>query len=132
MPGAPIEPLLAPWDLGCWTGLQLTDIPDLMTWRNDPTYNAHGGESLLVLLERTRTLLTQSQDHPHRLAAITHSAVIRAAVVGVLHAPPEAFWDIDVTPGAITELHGSGPKWRIIRVNASPGTTNPGPQPPTP
>ena len=119
MPGAAVEPLLRPWDLGCWAGLPLAEVPDLTAWRDDPAYGGHGGESLLELLERARTLLQCWPGQSGRLSAVTHAAVVRAAVVVVLRAPVAAFWDIDVAPGALTELHRSGSRWRVVRVNAS-------------
>jgi broad specificity phosphatase PhoE len=119
MPGAAVEPLLRPWDLGCWAGLPLAEVPDLTAWRDDPGYDGHGGESLLALLERAGTLLRCWPGQSGRLAAVTHAGVVRAAVVVVLQAPPAAFWNIDVAPEALTELHRSGSRWRVVRVNAA-------------
>jgi len=118
--GAPVEVLLHPWDLGSWAGLPLADVPDLPAWRTDPSYDGHGGESLLALLDRAHTLLGQWHDDHGRLAAVTHGAVVRAALVVALQAPPQAFWDLDVAPGGVTELHSSGPRWRVTRVNCAP------------
>jgi len=118
--GAPVEVLLHPWDLGSWAGLPLADVPDLPAWRTDPSYDGHGGESLLALLDRAHTLLGRWHDDHGRLAAVTHGAVVRAALVVALQAPPQAFWDLDVAPGGVTELHNSGPRWRVTRVNCAP------------
>ncbi|MCA1712252.1 MAG: histidine phosphatase family protein [Actinobacteria bacterium] len=117
--GAAVEAMLHPWDLGGWAGLPVADVPDLHAWRTDPSYDHLGGESLLALLDRAQTLLGQWHDDHGRLAAVTHGAVVRAAVVVALHAPPQAFWDLDVAPGAVTELHSSGPRWRVSRVNCA-------------
>lgn len=122
--GAPTDPLLGPWDLGRWAGLPLAAVPDLATWRTDPTYDGHGGESLLSLLDRARLVLERWHDGSGRTAAVTHGAVVRAALVGVLQAPPESFWDIDVGPGAVTELHSIGLRWRVIRVNVGTSGTS--------
>lgn len=119
VPGATVDPLLGPWELGSWAGLALAEVPDLTAWRDDPAYDGHGGESLLALLERARTLLGSWPGQSGRLAAVTHAAVVRAAVVVVLQAPPAAFWDLDVAPGRCTELHRSGSRWRVVRVNAA-------------
>lgn len=120
VPGAPVEVLLRAWDLGDWTGLPLADIPDLPAWRADPSYTAHGGESLLALLDRATTLLGRWHDDQRRLVAVTHGAVVRAALVVALRAPWQAFWDLDVAPSGVTELHSSGPGWRVIGVNYCP------------
>ncbi len=66
---------------------------DLTHWWSDPAYAAHGGESLLALLDRVRDMLEQWHDRPGRLVPVTHAAVIRAAVA---------------RPGG----------WRAVRVNA--------------
>lgn len=87
VPGASVEVLLRAWDLGDWTGLPLADIPDLPAWRSDPSYAGHGGESLLALLDRAHTLLGRWHNDQSRLAAVTHGAVIRAALVVALQAP---------------------------------------------
>lgn len=118
--GAPVEVLLRAWDLGDWTGLPLADIPDLPAWRSDPSYAGHGGESLRALLDRAHTLLGRWHNDQSRLAAVTHGAVVRAALVVALQAPWQTFWDLDVAPNGVTELHSSGPGWRVTRVNCSP------------
>ncbi len=119
-PGGEVEPLLRPWDLGAWVGRPLDEL-DLTAWRSDPGYEAHGGESLLALLDRVRDLLEKWQDQEGRLVAVTHAAVIKAAVVNVLRAQPTAVWDIDVHPGCGTELHFGPGGWRVVRVNTGLG-----------
>ncbi len=114
--GAPVEPRLAPWDLGSWTGRELAEL-DLAGWRADPAYDSHGGESLCTLVDRVGGLLASWHDEPGRLVAVTHAAVIKAAVVCALRAPLEAVWDIDVAPGSGTELHATATGWRVVGVN---------------
>lgn len=116
MPGAAVEPDLGPWDLGSWTGLPLTELPDLAAWRGDPSWAGHGGESLVALQRRVAGLLHRWHARPGRLAAVTHAGVVRAAVTHVLQAPPEAAWELDVAPGSLTELHTTATGWRIVRV----------------
>lgn len=115
--GAAIEPLLGPWDLGSWAGLPLSDVPDLTAWTADPAFDGHGGESLLALLARARALLDRWHERSGRLVAVTHAAVVRAVLVSVLRAPPDAFWALDVSPGSATELHPAGAGWRVVQVN---------------
>jgi broad specificity phosphatase PhoE len=50
---------------------------------------------------------------------VTHGGVVKAAVVHALAAPPEAFWRVDVTPLALTELHAHDGRWTVARVNAA-------------
>lgn len=115
--GADVEPALGPWDLGTWSGLPLSELPDLATWRSDPGWSGHGGESLLALRSRVSQLLTRWHGRTGRWAAVTHAAVIRAAVTWTLHAPAEAAWDIDVPPASLTELHTTPTGWRVVRVS---------------
>ncbi len=116
VPGAEVEPALGSWDLGSWTGRPLAELPDLTAWYNDPAWSGHGGESLLALQERVAGLLGRWHTRAGRLAAVTHGAVVRAAVTTVLRAPPLAAWDLDVAPGSVTELHTTATGWRVVRV----------------
>ncbi len=116
VPGALIEPRLGPWDLGTWTGRPWHEL-DLESWRADPSYNAHGGESLIALLARVRALLDEWHTTAGRVAAVTHAAVIKAAVVHALRAPIEAMWKLDVAPASQTELHATPAGWRVTRVS---------------
>lgn len=114
--GAPTDARLKPWDLGSWTGRPWEGV-DLGRWRADPAYDAHGGESLLALQGRVAVLLEERRSHDGRLAAVTHGAVVKAAVTLALRAPADAAWDIDVRPGSLTELHATATGWRVVRVN---------------
>ena len=123
-PRARVEERLRPWDLGAWTGRPFDDL-DLATWRTDPSYDAHGGESLLVLTERVAGLLDDLQDvggGRRVVVAVTHAAVIKAAVLLVLRAPSTAVWELDVHPASVTELSRTGDGWRVARVNAPYGS----------
>ncbi len=115
MAGAPVEPRLGPWDLGTWTGRPWSEL-DLASWRTDPAYEAHGGESLTDLAARVSGLLHDWSSRSGRLAAVTHGAVIKAAVVHALAAPVAAVWHLDVSPGSLTELHATASGWRVTRV----------------
>lgn len=114
--GAPVEPLLGPWDLGNWAGKPLSEL-DLERWRSQPAYDAHGGESLIALSHRVGRLLAAWQQEEGRLVAVTHAAVVKAAVALVMEAPPSSCWTVDVAPGSLTELHSTPSGWRTVRVN---------------
>ena len=43
--------------------------------------------------------------------AVTHAAVIRAAIVHVIEAGPKSFWRIDVLPLSLTDLRTNGRRW---------------------
>ena len=48
-----------------------------------------------------------------RLVAVTHPAVIRAAIVIALDAPPKSFWRIDIAPVSRTVMHFRGHAWTL-------------------
>lgn len=115
--GATVVQALAPWDLGDWRGRSFADL-DLAAWRTDPAYDAHGGESLIALHRRMTDLLATWHPRSGRIAAVTHAALIKVAVVVAMRAPIDAVWDVDIAPGSMTELHATPVGWRVVRVNA--------------
>ncbi|WP_040833830.1 histidine phosphatase family protein [Nocardia brevicatena] len=105
------EPRLRDLDSGDWGGRDMSDLTpaEAHGWLTDPGYCAHGGESVLELLDRVRDLMGElAATAPPRTVAVTHPAVIRAALVVTLQATPAAFWRIDVPPGGRTRLHHRG------------------------
>jgi len=120
-PGAQVDERLRPWDLGTWTGRPFAEL-DVAAWRTDPSYDGHGGESLLALHERVAALLGDLQHEPgggrSTVVAVTHASVVKAAVATVLGAPVTAAWALDVHPASVTELSTTGTAWRVVRVNA--------------
>ena len=48
-----------------------------------------------------------------RVVAVTHPAVIRAAIVHALGAPPASLWRIDVEPLSLTRLHHGSGGWSL-------------------
>jgi broad specificity phosphatase PhoE len=110
-----VDPVLADLDFGQWRGLPLHEVPetDAIRWLNNPEAAPHGGESIHDLLIRIREWLTALRGTGLRVVAVTHPAVVRAAVITVLAAPPNAFWRIDVTPLSYTRLTCSGDAWTL-------------------
>jgi len=97
-----------------------TDPEGMLRWRSDPTARPHGGETLVELIDRVRQLLGEFHDPGAAdLLAVTHAAVIRAAVVVAMHAPAESFWRVDVAPASVTELHTRGSGWVLVRSNVT-------------
>ena len=127
--GATVEHRLRPWDLGGWTGRRLSEL-DLESWRDDPSYDAHGGESLERLAERVRSLAEDLHRGDGPVVAVTHAAIVKLFVVQALRAPITAVWDVDVAPASVTELHRSPTGWRVVSVNSRPlgsaGRSDPG------
>jgi broad specificity phosphatase PhoE len=125
---ASVDDAVAECDFGTWAGQSLADVnardpTAVRAWMLDPDAAPHGGESLAVFCTRiARWLDAQAAEGDGRLAAITHGEVIKAAVVHALGAPLLAFWRIDASPLAITELHGHGGRWTVTRLNCAPAT----------
>ncbi|MGS2644707.1 MULTISPECIES: histidine phosphatase family protein [unclassified Streptosporangium] len=110
------DPLLADCDYGRWSGMTLGEVeaaePEaLASWLGDPGAAPHGGEPVTALLARVSGWLAVRA--PGRAVAVTHPAVIRAAVVHALGAPAQAFWRVDVAPLARVTLTGRGGRWRL-------------------
>lgn len=120
---AAVEPALRECDFGAWAGRTLAEVhgddPDgAGAWMTDPHACPHGGESLAALLARVGGWLDKQAASDGRVIAVTHGGVVKAAVVHALAAPAAAFWRVDVTPLALTELHAHDGRWTIARVNA--------------
>jgi len=109
------EPALRDLDCGNWSGRPMDALaPDqLMGWLTDPAYRAHGGEAVIDLRERIGSWLTTLTGRGERIVAITHPAVVRAAILCTLSAPAASFWRIDIPPLTATTLHHRPPAWTL-------------------
>jgi len=109
---------LADLDLGAWRGRTLADLEserpaELLSWLTDPDSAPHGGESLGALTERVSAWLDALPPGPSRIAAVTHPAVVRAAVLRVIGAPLTCFWRLDTGPLTQTWLSHHGGRWQL-------------------
>lgn len=112
------EPCLDDCSYGRWTGRRLVDIQTeepqaVLAWLSNPSAVPHGGESLQSLLRRVADWMDSLDAEVEHIIAVTHAAVIRAAILHTLGAPAEAFWRIDVNPLSITDLHRSNGRWTL-------------------
>ncbi|MFC8530795.1 histidine phosphatase family protein [Nocardia sp. NPDC057227] len=107
---AEVDPALRDLDAGRWRGLGLAELPpeQLHAWLTDPAFAGHGGESVVAVVARVGAWLAEVAAREAAVLAVTHPAVVRAAVVTALDAPPSAFWRVDVPPGSRTRLHFRG------------------------
>jgi broad specificity phosphatase PhoE len=108
--------LIRDWDCGRWAGLSFEEIQEqepsaLGEWLGDPSAAPHGGESLLELLARVSGWLEGLQ--AGAIVAVTHPAVIRAAIVSALGVSPAAFWRIDIAPLSCVDLTGHNGRWNL-------------------
>ena len=116
---ATVDPGLADWHLGSWRGRALDEIAaahpaEVAAWLADPDAVPHGGEPLTALLARVAGRLAAADGEGHTVA-VTHAAVVRAAVVVTLGAPAAGFWRIDVAPLTATVLRGGPGRWTVRR-----------------
>lgn len=116
-----VEPVLRDVDHGRWTGHSLAAIeaaePEaLLSWLQDPAATPHGGESILAMMARVQNWLDVQRDIPGRFVAVTHPAVIRAAIVHAIEATPRSFWRIDVAPLSVTTLHTSHGRYTLSSI----------------
>jgi broad specificity phosphatase PhoE len=116
---AATEPKLADLDYGRWRGEALQSIPpaDVNVWLTDPGRAPHGGESISDLVERVadwlESLTSTLPDKALPILAVTHAAVIRAAILVALDAAPNSFWRIDIAPVSRTVMHFRDGRWTI-------------------
>ncbi|OBA61941.1 histidine phosphatase [Mycobacterium sp. 1100029.7] len=112
---ATTEPRLADLDYGRLRGQTLADLTtdDLHVWLTEPATAPHGGESIVDLTERVGRWLTSLIDGPARTVAVTHPAVVRAAILVALDASPKSFWRIDIGPVSSTTLHHRDGRWTL-------------------
>ncbi|BBZ47063.1 histidine phosphatase family protein [Mycobacterium parmense] len=110
-----IEPRLADLDCRRWRGKPTQGVPPeaLRTWLTDPRQAPHGGESIADLVARVADWLELLTGDPSRTVAVTHPAVIRAAVLHALRMPAESFWRMDVAPASHVTMHHRRGGWTL-------------------
>jgi broad specificity phosphatase PhoE len=120
---AEIDTALRECDYGRWAGRRLKDLQAaepgaIALWLGDIAVAPHGGEAFSGLFQRVSAWLDQAVAGDGNIIAITHSTVIRAAIVQLLAAPPASFWRIDVEPLSMVELSGRGQSRQLKFVSA--------------
>ncbi|NTY36422.1 histidine phosphatase family protein [Burkholderia diffusa] len=123
---ADIDDALRDIDYGNWRGKRLhdlaRDLPDeLGAWIADPSASPHGGESFEAAARRVGVWLNALP--PGRdIVAITHAAIVRAAVAHVLRMDPDAATRIDVAPLSCMTFVASPHGWTLIASDDRCGT----------
>ncbi len=115
---AKVDESLRDLDLNRWAGYTLNDIaksePEaLENWLSDPASAPHGGETIDELFARIAVWLKAVSLRRERIIAISHPAVIRAAILAAIHASPASFWNIDIAPLSVVELSSNGLRWTL-------------------
>jgi broad specificity phosphatase PhoE len=114
---ATVETALCDCDYGCWSSRSLEDVEtnepaSFAAWMNEPYSAPHGGESIVAVVQRVAAWFN-ARFETGRVVAVTHPAVVRAAVVHVLGASVNSFWRIDVEPLRCTEFSYDGRRWML-------------------
>ncbi|UVS99405.1 histidine phosphatase family protein [Burkholderia glumae] len=127
-----LEPALADLRAGRWRGRRLVaiaqDEPEqLEAWIDDPAAAPHGGESFVDVLRRVGAWLDALPPQAAAIVAVTHAAVLRAALAHALGTAPEAMLRIDIAPLTRIGLTRSPRGW-TLRLNDArlPAASRPG------
>lgn len=117
-------------DYGRWAGQSLEAVgaaepAALAAWLEDEAAAPHGGESHRQVRERAGEWLAAAAALGGHTIAVTHAAVIRAAIVQAIEAGPRSFWRIDIAPLSQTLLTHSHGQWRLGAISR-PGSSRRG------
>lgn len=112
------EAALADQDFGRWAGKELEAIQAaepgaLAAWLSDPAASPPGGESFAQVHDRAGRFMADLLGGTGTTVAVTHPAVIRAAILATLGADPACFARIDVEPLGMAEFRGDGRRWML-------------------
>ncbi|MFE7792215.1 histidine phosphatase family protein [Streptomyces sp. NPDC057460] len=112
------QPALRDCDMGRWRGLTLSDVAArepaaVDVWLADPRSAPHGGEPLLAFITRIGGWLDTRPACEGSIVAVAEPAVVRAALVYALGAPPSTYWNVDVRPLSTITLTGLPGRWSL-------------------
>lgn len=82
-------------------------------WLADPRSAPHGGESLLAFISRVGSWLDTRPVLEGTVVAVAEPAVVRAALVYALKAPPSTYWNVDVRPLSAVAVTGLPGRWSL-------------------
>lgn len=113
---APVEEL-RDCDYGRWRGRAMDEVqaeaPEgIFAWLTDPSAYPHGGESIEHLIQRIGAWMDGEREAKNTMA-VTHPAVVRAAIVHALRLPAEMFWRFDIAPLTLTDFRFSRNMWTL-------------------
>lgn len=106
---------------GKWEGkmpdeVEVVQPGSLAAWRADPAYSPGGGEPLTEVATRTAGFLDSMQSAGGQLIAVTHPAVVRAAMTHILAVPLTSYWRIDTPPLSLIRLYSDSTRW-VLRIS---------------
>ena len=108
---------IADVNYGIWSGKGIEEVHaldpiGLAAWLTDVEAAPHGGESFRQVIERIGNWMENQTRAGHTLA-VTHPAVVRAAILYAMQAPPSSFWRLEIAPLSITDLRYNGRLWTV-------------------
>ena len=109
---------LADCDFGRWSGRSIAEIQqaepeNLTAWMARPEEAPHGGEAIAAVCTRVNAWMGERLQAGGHIIAITHAAVVRAAIISALNAPISSFWITDIEPLAIVHMTSNGSRWSL-------------------
>ncbi|GGT45128.1 histidine phosphatase family protein [Streptomyces purpureus] len=112
------QPALRDCDMGSWRGYTLAEVAAqdpaaVDAWLGDPWAAPHGGEPLLSFITRIGGWLETRPTADGAIVAVAEPAVVRAALVYALQAPPLTYWNVDVRPLSTVTLTGRPRHWSL-------------------
>jgi broad specificity phosphatase PhoE len=130
---AQIEPAIGDLDYGAWSGRALSDVealdaPALMNWLADPTGATPGGEEMTALIARVGAWLDRQADSDLVIVAVSHAAVMRAAIAHCLALPAASTLRIDIAPLAVLQFSFHR-QWRLQELRRADGISPERPAP---
>ncbi|MEU7020782.1 histidine phosphatase family protein [Streptomyces sp. NPDC046203] len=112
------QPALRDCDMGRWRGHTLAEVAAVEpaavdAWLADARTAPHGGEPLLAFIIRVGGWLDSRPADDGAIVAVAEPAVVRAALVFALKAPPPTYWNVDVRPLSTITLTGRPGRWHL-------------------
>ncbi|MGC4950327.1 histidine phosphatase family protein [Streptomyces sp. DT224] len=119
-----VQPALRDCDMGRWRGRTLAEVTArepaaVDAWLADPRAAPHGGEPLLAFISRIGGWLDTRPACDGAIVAVAEPAVVRAALVYALKAPPSTYWNVDVGPLSTVTLTGLPRRWSLRLENGT-------------
>ena len=113
---------IADVNYGIWSGKGIEEVHaldpiGLAAWLTDVEAAPHGGESFRQVIERIGNWM-ENQTHAGHTLAVTHPAVVRAAILYAMQAPPSSFWRLEIAPLSITDLRYNGRLWTVRSIGS--------------
>lgn len=118
-----VDPDLREWELmSRWSGTPWDDLPttfpgEMEQFIDEPTDLPFSPESLAELTDRISDAVRRLEAaHPHgEVVVVSHSATVRAAVLGLTGQSPTSFWEDQPAHGSVTTFR-PGSVWSVEMV----------------